>query len=218
MDFLRNRMFRQTLLVKQAVPVRRQVDPGRVRKLSFSGAVKSTGPMSRLEAEPETFVSVTGASVTTTNPLTRAALHRIAGAYPGGIRYTELLADAYASLRPWAPRTPSAQEEAVLTADLLRCALLGLLDVYLHPLPCVSRPGARPCASALARLQAGSGGNIASLRHETLDLSAPGRALLAMLDGTRDRARLLSALPELGSAEALDQMLNELAAVGLLSA
>jgi len=51
---------------------------------------------------------------------------------------------------------------------------------------CATEPGERPCAHALARLQAASSGwAVTGVRHVAMELDAPGRFLLGLLDGRR---------------------------------
>ena len=51
---------------------------------------------------------------------------------------------------------------------------------------CAREPGERPCAHALARLQAKSPNWVVSgARHVAMDLDAAGRTLLGALDGSR---------------------------------
>ena len=81
--------------------------------------------------------------------------------------------------------------------------------------------GERPRASALARLQAEQAIDVTSLRHENVRMEEPAaRMLLALLDGTRDRAALRADLAAAGGPElppeALDASLADLAALGLL--
>ena len=62
--------------------------------------------------------------------------------------------------------------------------------------------GERPRASALARLQAEQAIDVTSLRHENVRMEEPAaRLLLALLDGTRDRAALRADLAAAGGPE-----------------
>jgi hypothetical protein len=63
---------------------------------------------------------------------------------------------------------------------------------------CACQPGERPCAHALARLQAASPNWVVSgARHVAIDLDPAGRALLAMLDGSRTIQDLAAAMREM---------------------
>jgi hypothetical protein len=81
-----------------------------------------------------------------------------------------------------------------------------------------TRSSKRPQASPLARLQVRDQDEIANLRHATVPVpdELAGR-LLALLDGTRDRAALLAALPEL-DADRLEARLQLFARSSLLVA
>ena len=126
--------------------------------------------------------------------------------------------------------------EAIAVADLRRTlgataadverALWAAVDADLVALH-VDAPayaetgGARPRASALARLQAEDAIDVTSLRHENVRIEEPAaRRLLTLLDGTRDREALRAALAAAGgpplAAEELDASLADLGALGLL--
>jgi methyltransferase-like protein len=52
----------------------------------------------------------------------------------------------------------------------------------------------KPRASAVARLQAGQGPRVTNFRHESLRLNDVERKLLGLLDGARDRGRVIDGL------------------------
>jgi len=95
--------------------------------------------------------------------------------------------------------------------------------LFAAPPALAASPGERPVASPLARIQARAGDAVTTLLHTSVELRDPiGRRLLALLDGTRDRAALIAELlPLTGSsretlAPALDENLLALARLGLL--
>jgi len=114
-------------------------------------------------------------------------------------------------------------------ADELAAALLhgfstGLVEPHTDP-PCwAPRPGERPRASALARLQAAEAVDLTTLRHENVRMEEPAaRRLLGLLDGTRARTEILAelAVGDDGLAlarEDLERNLEALAGVALLHA
>jgi SAM-dependent methyltransferase len=99
-------------------------------------------------------------------------------------------------------------------------------EVVLHVLPPRITEAAleRPLASPVARWQARRGGPIANLEHEPLHIAdAAPRALLALLDGRRDRAELDAAVGSiLGVDEPqarhrrIDEYVRQFARLGLL--
>jgi predicted O-methyltransferase YrrM len=97
----------------------------------------------------------------------------------------------------------------------------GVVTLHATPLPGVRTPGDQPCASALARLQLKKGSKaVFTLDHRVIDLSEAGpRALVGMLDGTRDRAALARDWETSGfSGEiSIDAALAQLAGAALLT-
>jgi hypothetical protein len=109
----------------------------------------------------------------------------------------------------------------------------GRLELHAAPARHAAEPGEQPLAWPLARLMAAQGPDVISLRHESLQLNdAFARALVAALDGTRDRPAIVEAVarqleaaravPQTGEPlrtrvrEGLESSLATLAALGLL--
>jgi hypothetical protein len=92
---------------------------------------------------------------------------------------------------------------------------------HAGPLRAARDPGERPEASPLARWQAARGLELTSLGYTTVRMDEPAaRALVELLDGTRDRAQVAAALRERTGLELteddLDANLRELARLFLL--
>jgi len=96
--------------------------------------------------------------------------------------------------------------------------------LHLHPPRLTEVAGERPLASPVARWQARRGVTVTNLEHEPMQIAdAPPRALLALLDGRRDREALDAAV---GTALELDdpgarrrrieQYVRQFARLGLL--
>ena len=123
---------------------------------------------------------------------------------------------------------PAADVGRTLRVDgrALEGALWAAVDadvvaLHAHAPVYAVRPGERPRASALARLQAEQAIDVTSLRHENVRMEEPAaRLLLRLLDGTRDRDALRAGLAAAGGPElppeALDANLADLGALGLL--
>jgi hypothetical protein len=85
--------------------------------------------------------------------------------------------------------------------------------------PGVATPGERPQVSGLARSQAAPGALVTTLRNEVVRLTdEPTARLIALLDGTRDRAAIARDFPGPLSGEELEAALGQLARLGLLLA
>ncbi|HSS71109.1 MAG TPA: class I SAM-dependent methyltransferase [Casimicrobiaceae bacterium] len=219
MDFLRNRTFRQTLLVKQATSLTRNLSPERLFALSVATRAKplNEAPDERSTATEE-FRAPDGSALTTQRPLTKAAMVALAQNSPAAIPFGELCHLAKARLG--APGPTVAAEMATLASDLLQCFSVGVVELHSGASPFVVEPGDQPRASAFARLHATRGARVTNLRHESVDLDEDARRLLDLLDGTRPHevlAALTSPAESPAAARAkLQPALSQLARQALL--
>ena len=203
MDFLRNRTFRQTLLVRQDQPVQRLVAPDRVNSLWMSANLAPAhGTPDLLTRREDSFANGAGGLVRTPNPITKAALLALARNWPCAMQFDELLAQALARLQAagaTADDSGPLGPQATLASDMLQCHISGLVELHAGPSPLVLEPGERPIASALARWQAANGrASVTTLRHEPVNVDASMGRFMQLLDGTRDRTALQDALLQSG--------------------
>ena len=179
LDFVRNRSFRQSLLVHAGRPIERRLDLTRIDDLHIA---------SRLVAldDGDRFGVHDGPTVSSTSALSRAALQVLAAHWPAPIAWTTLLREAGQRLG----HLPDAAAIQTLRVDLIRCYGVHLLDLHTGPGVCATRLAERPLASALARHQARASTTVTTLRHAHFTLDEPARSLLGLLDGihTRDEA------------------------------
>src|SRR5262249_43718641 len=197
MDFLRNRMFRQTLLCHRSVQLTHQVRPEMVMGLSAASPARpATETPDIRSAEVEKFQVPNGAGVSTAQPIFKAALVHLARVWPQAVPFDTLRAEARAALGG----NPDPNDARVLGECLLNCyasAAGSLVELHAH-VPAFARdPGERPAAGALARAQAVEGQRVTNLRHENMLLNAVDRQLLTYLDGTRDRSALATVVVDL---------------------
>jgi SAM-dependent methyltransferase len=211
LDFFKNRMFRQTLLCHANAPVARELDDTRIER----SAVASQARAGDAPALPEeTFTTPEGYTITTSEPLVRAAMHALADAWPAAVDFPALLA---AAQRAAGPEAPSELVRARLRVVLLQAYLARIVQLYGCTPPLATQPGERPLASALARAQCAAGlPAVSSLLHGNIRFEVEGDPrLLVLLDGTRDVRALARelAIPSAQVREALERF----AAMGLLS-
>ena len=193
MDFVCNRMFRQTLLVHRGTPAWRKIDGWMVKGLLLSSAVRpeSAAPV-LTQGVNEGFKAPSGFTYTIADALTKAALVTLSKCWPLCMPFEELAAKCHASVA--AAAGDGERKDAPLSEDDLRSFGDRLLSGYAvraielrvaQPRLTVT-PSARPVASPLARLQAEHGATVTNLRHEPVKLNELQRRMLPLLDGTRD--------------------------------
>ena len=216
LDFLKGRMFRQTLLCPAELAIDRTPRPAVLEGLAFSTQAQAgdeRGPGGSLA-----FESPTGSKLTTDHPLVIDALQRAARGWPAAVWVRDLLG----------PQATDA-ERAALCDALLRAYAANLVALHVHPPALTAIPGETPRTSALARHQAAGSDVVTNLRHSSVHIEDElGRRLITLLDGTRDRAALAGALRaflvERGRPvpddlpESLDRSLRGLARLALLEA
>jgi methyltransferase-like protein/2-polyprenyl-3-methyl-5-hydroxy-6-metoxy-1,4-benzoquinol methylase len=201
MDFLRNRMFRMSLLVHADRRHSLQIDNQIIREFHLASQLRPKENGINLNStEPAEFVSNLGGNATASMPLVKAALIVLAEAWPRRLPFSELLERASARLGLELP-TGAADLSHLTDAVggfmlLLHTALpFGALELALGPLPVVAQAGEKPLAPASARRQAATG-VATNCRHRLVQLDHFGREVLLLLDGTRDRDQLFDALHE----------------------
>ncbi|MBX3413387.1 MAG: methyltransferase regulatory domain-containing protein [Pirellulales bacterium] len=188
-DFLLRRTFRETVLAHAAVPVRHPADPERCAKLHFSALVRASHvPVEAASTGIAEFVLAEGVTLSTNDPLAKAALIALVAAAPCSLSFEALGAQVVDQLGEVEQLSPRLGEL------LLRCIRAKAVMFHGTPFECASRASDRPRASALARHQAAHGERIVTLHHMSADLPPFDRALVALLDGSRERSTLARAL------------------------
>lgn len=206
LDFLKERMFRQTLLVHGAIELDRTPQPHRLATLAVSAPLRWG---TREDSERVTFTGAGGAHVTTDHPLVIRVLQAIGDAWPAA---------------PWIADLAASQEELPAICDaLLRCFAANLVRLHVHPPALSTVAPEKPRVSPLARLEAEQGEMLTTTRHTKIRLDDEiATQLITLLDGTRDRAALLAALAPAAAMSAaelaagLEASLERLAGAGLL--
>jgi methyltransferase-like protein/trans-aconitate methyltransferase len=201
MDFVRNRMFRQSLLVHADQPVSRRLGAARLRALWVGSAARpETGEVTLSRGAVEKFIGRDDAKLSTDHPLSKAAMVCLIQRSPDCLPFEALAAEAQAMLaeatgEPAAgPVTPDQLE--VLAGNLLQAYTVSesLVEFHAFAPRFTLAVDAKPVASPWARYQAESGPGVTNLRHERMRLGSLQTNVLRLLDGTRDRAALLTAL------------------------
>jgi methyltransferase-like protein/SAM-dependent methyltransferase len=202
LDFVRNRTFRQTLLCREHHRPTYDLHPRQMTAFHVAAALQPKSPAPDVEGPTsEVFVASSRQKLTTNVPLVKAGLLCLAAAWPQALSFAELRRQARARLGLPPDETPEAVERDTLSLGdaVLRAYAAGpgvVADLWLEPPRFAARPGPRPEASPLARLQAPGNSHVTSLRHQRVAITDFDRVLLPLLDGTRNRSRLLEALLE----------------------
>lgn len=200
-DFFSNRMLRRTLLCKQETGIDRRLSADRARALYFAADVKpETTDFDVQSSAPVAFQSTSGFSVTSGEPIMKAALVHLGKAWPRSIQFEELLSTVGSQVDASAATVKSNHAE-VLGGGLLHGAAGGMIDVRTHVPSLVTEVSERPQVSPLARAQAQASNLVTNRRHDVVSLNDLSRFVVSRADGTQtveDLAKALLAAVEEG--------------------
>jgi len=237
-DFLINRTFRRTLLCHQQVKINRTPSLEIVSRMHMTALAQPVSAQPDvLSTATETFRGDDRRTVSTNQPLIKAALVTLFDAWPSAMSFDALWQAVVARLSG-TDQDLGPQARAVLAESLMNCYLSNMLALHVYPPRFARDASPFPTARPLARHQARAGVPITNLRHRIARLTDADRVVLPHLDGTRGRADLLPLLaaavdtqsltiPELAGldgadrsrvlAEQLDLSLTHLARSALLT-
>ncbi|AGA26712.1 class I SAM-dependent methyltransferase [Singulisphaera acidiphila] len=195
LDILCNRTFRQTLLTHEGV---RRLDEPSPDALDSLWIGTSLGPVSPdpdvVSLAPEEFRMAEGeASLSTNNPLIKAALVALFEIAPRSIRFETLWERVLSRLGSDA-NSNTPQDPGHLKQALLRCFMSSLIQLRTRPPVFASEISERPLSSPLARIQAEDEERLINLRGRTVRLDQFERLVLRALDGKNNRQAILDSL------------------------
>ncbi len=207
MDFLRNRRFRQTLLCRNTVPLRRNIGPAAVNDFLLSGAANSEKmPVDLSPGVTCAFRNARGQSIHTNRPLAKAALLTLREHWPLALDLDTLLNKTLQKMDadPALKNIPVQREKAVLAGDMLQAYTVSIVEFRTWQADFVTRVSAQPKVSDIAAYQNRQGEkSVVNMRHEQIAADPLTQHLISILDGTRDRAAVLAHLGGLIKSGAL---------------
>jgi methyltransferase-like protein/SAM-dependent methyltransferase len=201
MDFLRNRMFRQTLLCHDDITISRKLRPEQLS--AFYVASYARPETTELDIHSNSIVKFRGsdgAELSTDHPVTKAAMLCLAGIWPQAVPFEEALSMARSRLGltedPAGDDGVASIDARVLGTNLLKAYGYSgnLVELHVHLPHMTLDISERPVVSAVARLQAQDSTRVTNLRHERVRVDEFDRYLLHHLDGSNDRAALVESL------------------------
>ena len=207
LDFLVNRTFRQTLLVKQgrANDIRYRLDSERIRALEFAGTFAAEdGSRLTLDAVEQPCNAIRNQKITLRLPIHKAVAQVLDERYPASVPVDALIASA--SARTGEPR---AAVEPIVLAMLEQMLILGAVRIRRSPAQAAADVSEFPRALEAVRsarnlaLSAGPTAEACNQWHEPVMLSLLERCLLPLLDGKHSHDQLAQHLAAEARAERL---------------
>lgn len=207
LDFLVNRTFRQTLLVKQArgSAIRYRLDPARLRELHYAGIFSAVGgAVLTVDAQEQSATAIRNMNVTLRQPAHKAVALQLNQAYPATLSVDALVDGASARVG-----VPRGQVEPAVLAMLEDLLILGAVRIRHTPVVVAGTVSDRPLALMSVRQlpalapSAGANASVCNQWHELIDVSLLERALLPLLDGAHSHEQLAEQLQSEAQADRL---------------
>jgi methyltransferase-like protein/ubiquinone/menaquinone biosynthesis C-methylase UbiE len=189
MDFVRNRSFRQSLLCRQELQVNRNLDYRSILPLQVASPARPlSAPVDIASSKPETFALANGFSITSPQPITKAALQYLSETWPQSVSFEELLNVSRSRIAPTLiqDRESTEVQKQALASDLLTAYVKNAIVLRTEAVEQVTVVSEKPKASALARYQAKSGQFITNQLHESITVDVFTRHLIEQLDGRKN--------------------------------
>jgi methyltransferase-like protein/cyclopropane fatty-acyl-phospholipid synthase-like methyltransferase len=193
-DFLSNRTFRRTLLCHAKVKLNRAPSTDIAARFHMEALARPTSErVVATSTDTVEFRTDDGMTVSTNAPLVKTALMVLFEAWPELLPFEDLCHRVESRLVA-AHVQMAAKWRHGLAGTLLQFYLSNLVRMHVHVPRFVLTLGTRPVARPLARYQAEQGQPITSLLHRGALLNELDRALLPLLDGSRNRSALVDGL------------------------
>ena len=189
LDFLRNRMFRGTLLCHRNLEITHQIDPRRLAACDV-GLEKSINLSNSQDLTTELVCDTSVGKIRVASPLIQAAVHVLSESWPGCVTFDSLLQESCRRAAAVGSTMDESTAASELASNLLSLYLRNLVRVWEQAPACVAQPGEYPLATPLACWQARRSDVVFNRRHRAVRLTALQAHLLGLLDGTRDRGQL----------------------------
>lgn len=227
MDFLRNRMFRESLLVHQRVNPNWSVQPECLRVLHVASGARPVPPnfvppqlqpgqpMPQMPVydpnlasdENVSYRTPSGMSMATNRPLLKACMKVLQQAFPQTVPF-DILRKSARELIGGADANDArvAQEDTnVVAVGLLNCYMSSdLVELHGMPITFTRTPSEKPAVIPWARIQASRSGIVTNRRHEVIRLNDLDKQLIPLLDGTNDKDALVEKLAKVALAGSLN--------------
>jgi methyltransferase-like protein/SAM-dependent methyltransferase len=193
LDFLRNRQFRQTLLVHKDVMIDRSLNPDYMDRLWVTSMAAPRAPMDLTSGEPEPVQLPSGVSMPIRLPLIKAAITHLARIWPAAISFPDLRKTARSML----PAVEGQDDDALIKSDtvILGNGLRSLYAMNFVDFSSIAPSTSpeltdHPAATPLVRYQAQRGTQVTNRRHRSVSLNEFDRRVLEQLDGSRTKEDL----------------------------
>ncbi len=200
LDFLRGRIFRQTLFCREEVELNRAPEPAVMNKFLLSSSIRAVSEKPELATQKvEKFVGMKSAGIEIDHPLTKAALVHLGEIWGRAISFGELLEKAKQTIVAQGFKTENWDEQFYVSSAILLqiCRGTSLVELHLFQPDAPTETSEKPQTNALAVWQLPQANNVTTLLNLDVKIEDEiSRHLLETCDGTRNRDEILAEMRE----------------------
>lgn len=188
LDFVRNRMFRRSLICHQAVQLSGRPSMQTVESFWLSSNARAERVERPADSRPTwKYISPDGSSLSTDHPVTIAAFDYLGEVWPRRVAFADLMQEAARRVGRTNRSTDQRNSQGV-AANVLKAYSISplLIELHRHAPSLITTLSPRPVASPWARWQVRQNSrSICNLVHKRVLLDEPDSFLLLRLDGSR---------------------------------
>jgi hypothetical protein len=201
--------FRRALIARADASCAHPPQAAFLDALAFYADLRSEDEIDLEDASEQHFINPAGNSFAVALPAMKAAVMALSAAYPNALAYSDVLTGARQVMADFG--VAGTLDEAGFRDALFQLVMGHGVMPTVSAVTYAKAPGERPCAHALARLQAKSPNWVVSgVRHVAMDLDPAGRTLLSALDGSRTLEELAALMQAELAKTGLDLPLDQL--------
>jgi methyltransferase-like protein/2-polyprenyl-3-methyl-5-hydroxy-6-metoxy-1,4-benzoquinol methylase len=192
LDFLRNKMFRRSLMCHANVQLDRNLHPKRMESLYVSSPVIAEGPVDPTTTDEARF-RVEGGVLSTAAPIVKASMSLLAECWPEALSFQDLVDKTDARISK-VVSVPRADLASAMATNLTHSFIRQVAELFVSPPKVRAVAGEFPRASALARRQAVAQPHVTTQLHTSASLNDFTRRIVLLADGAHSRGDIFSTL------------------------
>ena len=201
MDFIRNRMFRQTLLCHKDVSLTREINTGLIRKLSFSSNCRPEDPNAVIHTDGNVPFKIGKLGFSTSCRFSKSIVTTLGEHWPEYMPFDELLtlvrkrvfSDSLLITDP----QQLAQHGEIVATRIFELFMHDIMDVTLYPPTVKKDVSDTPAVASITRAQATKQPWVTNCLHQPVGIDIVNRHLLPLLDGKHDQDMIKAELLKL---------------------
>ncbi|MHC8441955.1 MAG: methyltransferase regulatory domain-containing protein [Candidatus Eutrophobiaceae bacterium] len=201
MDFIRNRMFRQTLLCHSDVSLSREIKTSLIRKLHLSCRCQPTDPKAVINKDGAVDFKMGEISFSTSCRFSKSIITTLNEHSPEYISFDKLLAAVRKRIFDDSlviiDQQQLQQHSEIVATRIFELFLNNILSATLYPPKVKKDVSETPTTLPIIRLQAQTQPWVTNCLHQPIAIDLFNRHLLPLMDGSRDMAQLQAELLKL---------------------